>query len=847
MECTSRVGEVARRQSGLVTETRTGKLFILCKDKWLLDSVTETAASLKWDVVGHNDSGRMGNADLILAILDPRPGDVVSDLWNRITSDISRIDALVRGHSGFAERAKHSELDEASKRLDVSALEPLVDIGALPRYSRVLFCSTTEKCGMRYCSERGKESRGSFQKYNFLLQSFPCSHVGLPSLPYQLNKLLNDLVVHDPKSESEPSYHAIYRLYAWRMYVILYHAKEMELSWATDVNRAMIELAGRSGGRESRLDHEHGIATKATCAEGRKSLLEEHAKLDYYYLATNAQSRPNQTLVCIDDQPGQFDHFLMLMSRVTGNSIFHSASEDDARACIRSMRGATPSLSGTFLRVGEKGREYNELVDGKPDWLLMDLLIRDRTGRRRIEGTEALARYVERSSETPAILLTWSEETDVAAEALRKSNAVCVVPKRRTLRVPHEMRRYIEEEIGPILDDLSGPGETSNELRVRMLRAFRLWTAYPGILWHGEKTFHAADHTLEHSLGLWKMSNQLLGRNWDWVRMKRLDQYTPDLLFRFLMSIWLHDIGHKGNETYQMADEVRNRHAWLSGELVRRNPELYGLRRGDESEFISLLCAYHQSNAPFRRGTEPKDTVRGLLQRSLEDIEKDSGWQLMGWTALLRLLDAIEHSWRRVGDAKLREAKIVSIEMDSQYYAERSKDSAEAKGYAKWLREQDFHMEKHRSVLDVQITSVRDPERNVVVFWPVFSFISGEAACKFLPEIGRYVLKEWFDARSTTGELLQDRMALRLLHSEDVPDDRKRAVLPNEDDSSQYAVWIPSDEVLKRLNTSDDLIEKSRDDELAPLKRERDQIVRDIWMPKHKCDLCSPVSEEAKQ
>lgn len=801
-----------------MSETKHGKLFIFCKDpktrnKALFESVEHLVKSVDWELTASTQ-----DADALLVVLEPHPAAAIKGIWELVVKDIqAHIDKNNGGH-----------------------------------YDHLIFYSPTP-CGIAAgctCMD------GNVPKWHmFLAESCPSLNACHKSLPKVLSEISER--IKSVQDAGRPSYVS-------RLGAIARHAGEPvdasrpRYSWGANAELLMTMLADKAGDRESRLDQEHDTAAATKSGEDRRKLVEEQAAIDYYYLAvSSAANKTKRTIVCIDDQPSQFDHFLALWTTVTGDLIYYTEDDQSARTCIASMSSPTPCLSGTF-RLVDKDLKHEDRVQiegdsiGDVDWILMDLLIKDEMGRRRITGFDALARFMERSPETPAVLLTWSEEPDVAAEAMHKSNAVSVVPKRRILRTPYEMRRYMNDEVGPILDLLD-----KDDLQKRMLKAFRLWTSYPGVLWHGEKTFHAAEHTLEHSLGLWRISNQLLSQSWDRVSRAKPDQYKPELLFRFLMSIWLHDIGHKGNETYQTAHEVRNRHAWLSGELVHRNPEMYGLSRGDEAEFISLLCAYHQSNTPFRHGKSPKDPVRGLFQRSLEDIENDSiqrdpAWQLMGWAALLRLLDAVELHWRRVGDAKLLEAKKVSIEMDLQYYAERSRDSAEARDYAKWLGDQAFHMEKHRSVLDVEIKVMHPPDASSVVFWPVYTFTSHESACEFLPEIGRDVLKEWFDERSTTGEILRDRMALDLLNNRDYQKYGGSLALPNTDDSCRYAVWIPSEEVLVELR---DLIKKidhaekieGNEGEVLKLKKDRDKLVRRIWMPDHECCFCKPINKENKQ
>lgn len=568
--------------------------------------------------------------------------------------------------------------------------------------------------------------------------------------------------------------------YFERMAYVLNHARYRGWKWAENNVAGLHELTKIADDMDERLNNEHDSISIFEQTHNHGEILEKQSVIDYYYLLTshNVSQKRKYTIVCIDDYVEPFVKDLQLIYNITGYIIYYTDNLESANHCIDSMRNASPTLGGSFNRVisqttvvSEASSELiyckgaaNDAVAIKhvgnipdPDWIFIDLMLQlpgFSSHQRFRVGDEALKRYMERSPEVPGILLTWSEEPDVAAEALRESQAVSVVSKRRILRLPYEMENYRHKQLGEVIDYLN------DELSSRMIGAIRLWRAYPGILWHGEKTVHAAEHTLEHSLGLWKLANQLLSAAWGHIERYRkktsLPSYNPDDLFRFLMSIWLHDIGSKGSEAYQMADQVRDRHSWISGVLLHRNPELYMLRRGEEADIVELICAYHQSCAPFTRNDRPKEVVKGLFHQSLEEIEEASNWNLMEWTALLRLLDAIEHNWRRVGNEQLYKAKKATIAIDAKFYREREKVSADAKSYADWLENQDKHMRKHMSVLEVNIrTKMKGDE---LLFWPEYEFASKKDAEDYLGMIGNYGLLEWF----ATGDSILKKMKMRM-------------------------------------------------------------------------------------
>ena len=60
-------------------------------------------------------------------------------------------------------------------------------------------------------------------------------------------------------------------------------------------------------------------------------------------------------------------------------------------------------------------------------------------------------------------------------------------------------------------------------------------------LWYGDKCYHMINHSYEHIIDNWKLTNQLF------PVINKLSISDNDL-YSFCMAMWLHDIGHKGNE-----------------------------------------------------------------------------------------------------------------------------------------------------------------------------------------------------------------------------------------------------------------------------------------------------------
>ncbi len=551
------------------------------------------------------------------------------------------------------------------------------------------------------------------------------------------------------------------------------------LGYADNPMDAWSRLDSLSGSGNTRLREEHDI--KVEKGEGPLAFLERLLRfqtlIDLYYLAVaRSNGRQPYTFLIIEDNPGFIRSQLKFLASATGDRFYVTKSgsachklAEKLQSKDRNQRSGLPRdgfswpselFDNPIVPYGEQVSENECLA---PDAVLVDLILWDDAKKLLVHGESIIRQLQERFRELPVFVVTRSEEPDVLTRCVKIRGADRVVPKRRLLRLPYTFLNYLHEEVSPLLSVLDG-----TELSSRLVAAYRTWNSCPGILWHGEKTVHAAEHTLEHSLGLWKLAHQLLSQSWDHMQDHRhsigLRQYYPKELFGFLMSIWLHDIGSKGSEAYQMADQVRSRHSWISGELIHRNPELYRLERGEEADFVELLCAYHQSCAPFSLNDPTKESVRGLFHQSLEEIEESCKWNLLEWTALLRLLDAIEHNWRRVGTNDLFMAKKIDIDIDRKYYSERAATQPDAAEYAKWLDVQESHMQKHLSVLRVDLRTNRSSDGRSIVFWPEYTFADCDDAKDYLGEIGIYALQEWH----ATGSHIAEKMGIRFARTGEV-------------------------------------------------------------------------------
>jgi hypothetical protein len=523
-------------------------------------------------------------------------------------------------------------------------------------------------------------------------------------------------------------------------------------SLLADAWRSLDELAG--GGTAGRLRYEHDVMRSNSDADRFMAIYDYQTKLDHYYLC-GSRARPGEKrrrLLIIDDHPEYVQERLQRLADATCDELLIASDWD---GCLRALVPGTgrPRLNGKCKRLVQDTKEPVTVdIPGleRLDGVLVDLLFEGKQS-----GLEAIRVLGERCPEIPSWLLTWSEEPDVMAEVMRDSDACGFVSKRRLLRLPHELDHFLYDEISPLLPCLADREiKGSLMLRRRLIGLIRLWKAYPAILWHGEKTFHAAEHAIEHHLSLWRLANMLLAETWQDVT--RHSYGAPDL-FRFLIALWLHDIGCKGDSEYQHAPRVRACHAPLGGRLIRANWKLYGLQ-SPEVEDIALLCEFHQSGTPFIKSSDVKPEMRKFFHHRKPLCEAHP--RLAPWAALLRILDQIDNQWRRVGGDPVYRSKKATLRNDQRFYDRYNRNPESA--YADWLGKQSEHLTKHRAVSAVTLhithapadTLGREGDPIQWFFWPGYTYRDPKAARRWhygRNGIAMYVLKEW----AQTGQFVE--------------------------------------------------------------------------------------------
>lgn len=220
---------------------------------------------------------------------------------------------------------------------------------------------------------------------------------------------------------------------------------------------------------------------------------------------------------------------------------------------------------------------------------------------------------------------------------------------------------------------------------------------------------------------------------------------TDEQRFVLICSIWLHDLGHSGNDftfrgpdglvqkfkekastasffVYGSPDQVRKYHNFLSWELLEKEknfifPSIDNLDAKEETlrillNSIALCCLYHRRSMPVLKEKAPKQVNECWVTKSIEDFKEGSevisGFSLV--TALLRVLDGAENQQERSGSNEsyavtkwVLRRQVESMERD----LEKTKDNR-LFDEMRFKRGQPEHFDKHRLIRNVLFVSPTD-------------------------------------------------------------------------------------------------------------------------------------------
>jgi len=352
------------------------------------------------------------------------------------------------------------------------------------------------------------------------------------------------------------------------------------------------------------------------------------------------------------------------------------------------------------------------------DVILVDISLEENGKRCEVDGIDFANVLREVCPGIPVFIFSIISDYDVIQKAFSKGADLYVI-KNQVFSVPFLYHAYIKE-MGKLIGLIE-----EKSLRRSLLGNIRYWKYKKNYLWFGDKCYHMIDHSFSHISDDWEIANSILfpiisrGGLKEEYKLRNGRVTRDELLYSFCMAIWLHDIGHKGNDRYGEPHLIRDTHSVISGELVLSLPEAFGIEGGKNDiyeellfpvgeekkpvtqlileqakkrgaltipEMIALFVIYHKSNCPLREKEyykmvregkfipldffENSDKKRGVitLERILEEMsDPDFKRDFFSLVALFRFIDGLDIKISRVGDPNEEKLKKWVIKRDREY------------------------------------------------------------------------------------------------------------------------------------------------------------------------------------
>jgi len=343
--------------------------------------------------------------------------------------------------------------------------------------------------------------------------------------------------------------------------------------------------------------------------------------------------------------------------------------------------------AGQLVVDSEEERDipWNEI-----DLVLQDIMLGENADT--FTGLNLVHNYQELCPQALVFIITGMDVESLAVSGkIDWGHVDAVIPKRRLETLWWEYERCFKEKIGRMfwpdwigeeIDD-ENPDQTRIDTRADLRHLFaslRRWRREPAILGHGQAVAEMVDHADRHCSCLWKLADDVVGEYLDNAPSKT--SFPIEDRMYLAMAIWLHDLGHRGDEYHDDSGSVRMYHAGISERLILSDPEAFELdwllgkckmekcrsidaksrqKREEASKrrlkecrnhtpsadenavcplrVVGLLCRHHQSNSPLT-----KDAIKGIQQKGktlspyvrgavyLEgDINKDCERDLENW------------------------------------------------------------------------------------------------------------------------------------------------------------------------------------------------------------------------
>ena len=218
--------------------------------------------------------------------------------------------------------------------------------------------------------------------------------------------------------------------------------------------------------------------------------------------------------------------------------------------------------------IDESNKQNNGLSFKDIDLILIDIYLEKGVS---LSGLDFLKLFTLLYPEIPAFILSVSEDTEVIGKAIEQK-ADYFILKKNIFSLPFLFYRYIDD-LGRLISYIK-----DRDLKRNLIGNIRYWRFKKDFLWFGDKCYHMINHSYNHAENDWRIANQIVPPilDLDYLEKEGMSLSDEDI-YSFCMAVWLHDIGHKGNEYYGEPHEIRDLHGLISAEIFMKQPESYGI------------------------------------------------------------------------------------------------------------------------------------------------------------------------------------------------------------------------------------------------------------------------------
>lgn len=365
---------------------------------------------------------------------------------------------------------------------------------------------------------------------------------------------------------------------------------------------------------------------------GGKELTEENKEkilyFDWFFSKIKVPSDLSLNILVVENNPEGIKSQLRCLKESFPSLKFFLIRKDfaglkDKIFSDKNIEGSIDGNSGDPFERNVQSLKFENI-----DLILQDIFLEEGG----ISGSDFANLYFDVAPQAMVFFLTSMDVETLAASGYDKK-VDRLIGKDRIIGLMKYYHDRFQELYGPILwpvfveapKRVNRKAQLTDKTAVRNLLAnIRTWTMEPGILFHGFALPEMIDHAFRHTSGLWRMTNKILGPFFE----RNVNAMKGEDKIILSLAIWLHDIGHRGDEYHYESMNIRDNHASISESLILNSFEAFGLKwlkeycddkkckaeayRNKTSPCnngeaiclirrLGLLCKYHQSNAPLTK------------------------------------------------------------------------------------------------------------------------------------------------------------------------------------------------------------------------------------------------------